>query len=140
MLHDGGPDHREGSEEESPGDLLERREVDADAAHCRVQEEVTDRDEDNKREGVKVGQDIVRKTMGCHRRCLGRQVVVDLVVREPVNRIVNEDDAGFEATGDLIDPLVVPDHPAGTASRLLLGFVVAGLGGLPEVRSRPIPP
>lgn len=140
MLHDGGPDHREGPEEESPGDLLQRREVDPDAAHCRVQEEVTDRDEYDERKGVEVGQDIVREAMRRHRRCLGRQVVVDLVVREPVDRVVDEDRAGFEATGHFIDPLVVPDHPAGTTSGLLLGLVVARLCGLPEVRSSPVLP
>lgn len=57
-----------------------------------------------------------------------KQLTVD---REP-----QEDGAGFEATGDLVDPLVIKGHPARTA----LALEVARLGLFPEVGSAEVLP
>ena len=103
MLENGGPDHGGGAREEAERDLLERREVQAHAAEeginlydvingvlgprslCKTHEEIADGDENDEREGVKVGEDVVRDTVEDHRSSLRRQVIVQLVVGEPYN-------------------------------------------------------
>lgn len=70
VLHDRGPDHPGGTREEAERNSLNGREIDAPAAECRVEEDVEDGDEDDEREGVEVGQHVVRDAVHRHRCCL----------------------------------------------------------------------
>jgi len=49
-----------------------------------VQDQVADWDKDDQSEGVEVVEDIVRNTVQSHDGCLAGEVVVELVVANPV--------------------------------------------------------
>lgn len=83
VLDDSGADHGEGREQETECDTLDGRELDAGLAKCGVEEVVDNGDEDDERDGVQVGDDVVGDTVTLHGGGLGGQVVVHLVVRKP---------------------------------------------------------
>lgn len=80
-LNHGSADHSHGSKNEAKRHALDGRELDAGLAESGVEEVVDDGDEYNERDGVKVCDDVVGNTVALHRRRLGGQVVVHLVVR-----------------------------------------------------------
>lgn len=127
-LDDGGPDHGRRAGVEAPGDLLDRGEADAALAEEGVDEAIADGDEDDEGEGVQVGEDVVGEAVEFHDGGLGGQVVVELVVRDPVEGVPQEDAAGVEAPPHLVDPGIVEGHPG----RPALGREVARLDVLPE--------
>jgi len=110
-LDDGRPDHGHGAGVEAPGDLIDGCEVPAHLSEPGPDEEVADGNENDEGEGVKVREDIVGEAVQGHDRRLGGQVVVELVVGEPVQGIPEEDFASCEATLDFVDPGVVERHP-----------------------------
>ena len=59
---------------------------------------------------------------------MGSQVIVQLVVREPIERVPEEDGAGMETAAHFSDPGIVESHPA----RALVDGDVAGFDILPE--------
>lgn len=127
-LHDAGPDHGSAAEPETGCDLLDGGEADASLAKGRVEEKIADGDEDDQGKGIEIGQHIVGDAMEGHDGGLRGEVVVDLVVSDPVERVPEEDAAGGPATTDLVNPGVVKVHPSRT------GFVRegGGLDGVPE--------
>ena len=127
-LYDRSPDHGHGAEEETDGDLLDRSESDAGLAESRVEEEVANGNEDDEREGIEVLEDIVGQAVELHRSSLRDQVVVELVVCEPVEREPEEHGAGGPTTSNLVDPCIVKGlHPRGLGA-----LDLAGLQVLPE--------
>lgn len=83
VLDDGGRDHGQGPEDEAKGHALDGRKVNVCLAQGGVQEVVDNRDEDDERDGVQVGDDVVGYTVQRHSGSLGDEVVVHLVVRQP---------------------------------------------------------
>lgn len=131
VLNNGSPDHGKSTSQETKSDLLEGSEVDTGLAKSRVEEEIEDGDEDDKGEGVEVGDDLVGQAIDVHGGSLRDKVVGDLVVSEPVEGEPEEDSAGLETTTNLVNPGIVKGHPLG----LGLGRLLGGLGALPEVVS-----
>lgn len=83
-LDDAGGDHSRGSEDETKSHTLDGGEADTLLAEEWVQDVVNDGDEDNEGDGVDVSDDIVGETVQDEGVGLRGQVVVHLVVREPV--------------------------------------------------------
>lgn len=124
-LHNARPHHGQAARKETGSNLLNGGKLDARLAQSGVDEDVEDWDEDDQRKGVKIGQDVVGDAMESHDRGLGRQIVVDLVVGYPIERIPEENAARLPATADLIDPGVIESHPSrlGVAKLGRLKFV-----------------
>ena len=80
VLDNGSGDHGERRKDETESDTLDRSEANVCLAESGVEEVVYDRDEDDERDGVKVGDDIVGDTVTCHCGSLRGKVVVHLVV------------------------------------------------------------
>jgi hypothetical protein len=80
VLDDGRGNHGEGGEDETEGHALDGCEADVCFAEGWVQEVVDNRDEDDKRDWVQVGDDVVGDTVTCHGSSLRGEVVVHLVV------------------------------------------------------------
>jgi len=127
-LDDGGPDHSRRAGVEAPRDFLDRGEVDAASAEEGVDDAIADGDKDDEGEGIQVGEDVVGDAVELHDGGLGGQVVVELVVGDPVEGVPQKDAAGVEAPSDLVDPGIVKGHPG----RSGLGREVARLDILPE--------
>lgn len=89
-LSDGGPDHGQSSEEESSGNPLNRGESDVPSTQEGVDDQVEDRNEDDKRDRVDVVDDIVRHVVQLHDGSLGGQVSGHLVVSQPVDGVEQE--------------------------------------------------
>jgi hypothetical protein len=83
VLDDGCANHCERSEDKAKGHALDGSELDASFAERRVKEVVDDWDEDHKRDGVQVRDDVVGDAVTFHGCSLRSQIVVHLVVREP---------------------------------------------------------
>lgn len=122
-----GGDHGKRGKQETERNALDWCEANASLAQRGVQELVDDGDEDDERDGVEVGDNVVGHTITGHGRSLGGQVVVHLVVGQPVQRNPGEARASTETTSDLIDPGVVKLHPL-----RLVGAEVARLDIFPE--------
>jgi len=98
----------------------------------------------DKRDGVDVVDDVVGDSVELHDGGLGSQVTGHLVVSEPVDGVEQEAVgvikvsqhslaitssfhlhlAGRDGTLDLVNPLVVVDHPRSRASSLLRGLSI----------------
>ena len=104
VLENGGPDHGATGNNVTGTDALQGSEVDFHLPQARVDELVHDGNEDDEREGVKVGQHIVGDTTQLHGSSLRDQVVVELVIAEPVKRVPHEHSAGLEATANFVNP------------------------------------
>lgn len=103
-LDDGGPDHTHGGDVVAGGDTLDGGEVKTHLAEGGVDDGIHDGDHNDEGEGVEVGEDVVGDTADFHGGGLGDEVVVDLVVAEPVKWVVHEDGASSETTAKLINP------------------------------------
>lgn len=131
MLDDSGPDHGSGTGHEPKRHPLDWSKVDTHATETGVDNAIANWDEDDEGKRIEVGEDIVGQTMRGHGSGLGRQVVVQLVVGEPVDGEPAEDGAGLETTLDFVNPLVIEGNPG----RALALDKLAGLGTFPEIRS-----
>jgi hypothetical protein len=127
-LDDCGPDHSGGAGEEPSRDPLDGRELDACFAESGIYENVANGDEDDEGKRVQIREDIVGHAMKSHGSGLGGQIIVDLVVGEPVKGVPEEDFAGGPSTGDFVDPGIVELHPFRSSSRGHIG----GLSVAPE--------
>lgn len=127
VLDDGSRDHGERCEDETEGDALNGSEADVCLAKSRVEEVVNNGNEDDEGNRVEVGNDIVGNTITGHSGGLRREIVVHLVVAQPVKRNPGEARARAQATSNLVNPSVVKLHPG-----RLVGTEVAGLDVLPE--------
>ena len=92
------------------------------------EEEVANRDQDDEREGVEVREDVVGEPIELHDGGLRDQVVVQLVVGEPVEGEPKEDRTSVEAAANFVDPGIVEGHPLWASCRIEFG----GLNVLPE--------
>ena len=90
-LDDASPDHSRRASVEAPRNLLDGREVDLHLSQPGPEEKVTDENQDDECEGVEVGEDVVGEAVESHDSGLGGEVVVQLVVSEPVNGVPQED-------------------------------------------------
>ncbi len=113
-LHAQRPHHGRGTGEETEGDLLDWGEADAVLAERWVEENIADRDEDEEGEGVEVVQDIGWEAVELHSCGLSSQIVNDLVVGQPEERVPSEDGAGGKSTTHLVDPGIVKGVPSWT--------------------------
>jgi len=127
MLDDGSGNHRERCKDETEGDALNGSEADVCLAESGVEEVVNDGNEDDQGDGVEVSDDIVGNTVTGHCSGLRREVVVHLVVAQPVKRNPGEARARAQATSNLVNPSVVKLHPG-----RLVRTEVARLDVLPE--------
>lgn len=130
-LDDARGNHGEGRERETGGDLLDGAEVDAHLAEKGVHAKVHDGDDDDDEDGVELGDDVVGGGAQVHGVGLRDEVVGHLVVRQPVERVPEEDLAGNDTALDLVDPGVVKGHPGG--DNFAASTDLAGLDALPEV-------
>jgi len=128
VLDDCGGNHGEGSHGESDGHALDGGEADAGLAEGGVEEIVDNGDEDDEGDGVEIGDDIVGNTAEFHGGGLRRQVVVHLVVGDPIERNPGEARAGTQTTSNLVNPCIIKDHPLGLTRAELAGFDI-----LPEI-------
>jgi hypothetical protein len=92
-------------------------------AKCRIDEQVTNRNQDDQGERIQIGEYIVGKAVQLHDCSLRSQVVVKLIVSEPVNWVPTEDRASSESTANFINPLVVKCHPARSTAWLNGGWL-----------------
>lgn len=76
MLDNGGPNHSSGCGHETTRNFLNWCESDAVLAQSWIDEEVVERDEDEKGKGVEVSDDIVGHSVQFHNGSLGYKVVV----------------------------------------------------------------
>lgn len=83
VLDDGSPDHGGATDKETSRDLLDGSELDTGLAESRVDKEVVERNKDEERKGVQVGENVVGETMTLHEGGLRDEVVVDYVVLVP---------------------------------------------------------
>lgn len=127
-LNNCGPDHSGGAGEETSCDPLDWREFDACFAESGIYENVANGDQDDEGKRVQVGEDIVWHAMQSHGGGLGREIVVDLVVGQPVQGVPEENFAGGPSAGDFIHPGIVELHPSGFGS----GRHVGRLSAAPE--------
>ena len=116
VLNNSAPDHGQAPHKKATSNTLQRCEVDLHFSLPGVNEAIEDRNEDDERDGIQVGDDIVGNTIEFHGSGLRCQVVEDLVVREPVKREPQEHTASLETTADLINPCVIEIHPCGTVA------------------------
>lgn len=133
VLDNSGPDHSQSTSQESGSDPLQRAEVDTHAPESGVDEGVKDGDQDDQGERIEIAQNIVGEAVSVHSSSLGGQVVVELVVSEPVDGEPEEHSASLETTLDFICPLIIKVHPIGTNG------LFAGLGIIPESGSVELP-
>lgn len=127
VLDDGGPNHGGAGDEETGSHTLEGRESDLCLAKSWVDDEVEDRNHDDDTKRVHVVKEIVGHAVELHGSSLGGQVAVNLVVCEPKEWVEQEHAAGFDTTGNFVNPSIVKGHP---------GRLVGNLGWLhilPEV-------
>lgn len=93
-----------------------------------VEELVADWDEDDQSQGIEVVDDIVGKSVKFHGRSLLSEVVGELSVREPVERIPHEDFACRETTSHFVYPGIIEGHPRWS----LISWDVGWLGRCPH--------
>lgn len=111
------PNHGHAAHEKTGRDLLDGREFDSHLAEARVDDHVANRNQNDEREGVQVRNNVVGDAVQGHGRGLRRQVVVQLVVREPVQGVPKEHLASLPTTANFIDPGIIKDHPLGPILR-----------------------
>jgi hypothetical protein len=151
VLQDGGPDHGEGAEDETGGNLLDGCEPDAPLAEEWVDERIHDWHDDD--DGnlqrlasraigsrgctywVEIGENIIRHATEVHGSAHLGQVGVHLTVRKPEDGNPEEDGASSETTRNLVNPGVVKVVPLWG-----VGTKRGGLDGLPDVSRVPVPP
>ena len=127
-MYDSCPDHGCGGKPEADGDLLDCRETKPSFSETWIQELIADGNEDDQSNGVKIIDHVVWDTVERHSTGLVGEVVCQLAIGEPVERVPAEDCTGCETTADLIDPGVIEGHPLRSSCGLDIGW----LSGLPE--------
>lgn len=123
MLQDGGPDHGCHAGEETCGDLLDGAKIDAGLAKSRIEEDVAEWNENDERERIEIVKDVVWKAIQRHRRGLCDQIVVELVVGDPIQWIPAENRASLETSADLIHKCIVEGHPSWATGWLDVGWL-----------------
>ena len=98
VLNDGGPNHTSRCAHESQSDLPDRSESDALLAEPGIDEQIADRDEHDQGDRIKLSDDLGRYASVLHSVGLRGEVVVELIVADPVERVPQEDRASFEPT------------------------------------------
>lgn len=124
-LNNSRPDHSQRRAEKSSRDLLDRGEVDVGLPQSWVNHQIADWDEDDECERVEIGDDVVGNTVQGHGRSLRGEIVVDLIVANPVKRIPEEYRASSPSTSDFVHPVIIECHPfrcTGSEARWLYSF------------------
>ena len=83
VLHDRRPSHRHRTSNKSSRNTFQWCEPNPSPPQRRINKDITNRDENDKRERVKVRKNVIGKSIRDHRRRLRSQVIVDLVISEP---------------------------------------------------------
>jgi hypothetical protein len=110
VLDDGGIDHSERGYPETGDDTVDRREGDLLLAQEWHKHLVDEWQENDNSDGVEVLHQIVGNTVGSHLSTLGDEVIRELAVDDPVNRVEAEDLAGNESALDFLNKVIVPSE------------------------------
>jgi len=86
VLDDAGADHSHRAHPETGGNLLKGGETNAALPEEGVQDQIAERNEDDQGKGVQIGEDVVGNSVKRHGSSLRGQVVVDLIISDPVER------------------------------------------------------
>ena len=111
VLGDACCDHGGRRGDETPCNLLQRREADPHAFKAWIEEQITDGNENDEGDGVNIVDEIVGGAVEFHGCGLGDHVGGHLIIGKPPDWVPEEDSAGFEAPSNFIDPDVVESHP-----------------------------
>ena len=123
VLDHSGPNHTKCGRDKAQVNLLDWRKVEASLPEGGIDEQIANWYQDNYGERIQVAEDLRRHTSVKHGVGLTGQVVVELVVRDPVKWIPQEDSTCVKATADFVDPCVVKViHFGRRAGSMLLGF------------------
>ena len=116
VLDNSSPNHGEGSGDEAEGNLFDRSKVDTSFSQSGIDYDVADWNEDDECKGIELSHNLRRDTLMPHCVCLRGQVVVYLVVADPVKWVPEEDGASHETSANFINPGIIEGHPLGTGS------------------------
>ena len=134
VLDNSSVDHGQRSNPETGGDTVDGREGDLVLAEEGEEELVHKRQEYDNGDGIEVLHQIVGNAVTSHLTSLGDEVVGEVAVNDPVDRVETEDLAGNESTLDLVDEVVVPKSSRclakGSLVRRLCGIHLASLDHL----------
>lgn len=122
-LDDGCPDHSCGTGVKPHRDFLDGCEADIHFSEEGPEYQIAKWDEDDECKWIEVGEDIVGETVKRHYCGLRSEIVVQLVVGEPVEGNPAKDGAGREASSDFVNPLVVECHPSWATGGLNVGWL-----------------
>jgi hypothetical protein len=127
VLNKSRPDHSGSCQPKSCSNLLDGGELPSHFSETGVEELIAKWDEEDECEGVEVIDDVVRHAIQGHGAGLIGEIVGQLAVSKPVERIPAEDGTGGETTADFINPGVIECHPMWAA----LGSNVRGFHCFP---------
>jgi hypothetical protein len=108
VLNNGSVDHGQGCDPETASDTVDWREADVALAQERHEELIDKRQEDDDGNRVEVLHQIVGDTVSSHLAGLGNEVVGEVAVHDPVDRVETENLASNKSTLDLVDKVIVP--------------------------------
>jgi hypothetical protein len=115
-ISNSSPNHGEGSGDETESNLFDRGEVNTNFSQSGIDEDIADWNEDDERKGIELSHNLRRYTLMLHCVRLRGQVVVYLVVADPVKWVPEEDGASHETSANFINPGIIEGHPLGTGS------------------------
>lgn len=110
VLNDGSVHHGKGGDPETSGDTVDWREVDLGLAEGGEHEVVHNGQEDDNSDGIEVLHEIVGDAMAGHLTGLTDEVVAEVAVNDPVDRVEAEDLAGNEGTLDFLNKVIIPSQ------------------------------
>ena len=123
VLDNSSPHHGKGGGNETKSDLLDGSEFYTGFAESGIDQDVADRNEDNERKGIELRHNLRWYTMMLHSIGLRCQIVVDLIVADPVEGVPEEDGARHEASAHFIHPGIVKGHPLRTGSGIHIAWL-----------------
>lgn len=121
VLNNSSVDHSKRSNPETSGDTVDGREVDLVLAEEREEELVHERQENDNGDGIEVLHQIVGNAVASHLTGLGDEVVREVAVDDPVDRVEAEDLASNKSALDLVDEVVIPFTGGCLAKSSLVG-------------------
>jgi hypothetical protein len=87
VLKNAGPNHSSSATHETSENFLDRGEANALLTQKRIHHKITKWNQDDESKWIQVCQDIVRHSFQGHGGSLGGQVVIDLIVRDPITAV-----------------------------------------------------
>ena len=124
MLNDSCIEHRRRDEAEANGDTGDRSEVYASAMKEGIENLLDQRCEDDATDLIHCRYEIVWCAVSLHLSSLRDQIVLHLVETNVEDHKGNEDTAGLQTPGDLVDKLTAPRDGVLTVLELVFGLRV----------------